>query len=403
MDTVIRLMKREAIFVVPPMRLLRLAAGRSCETGCGTGVAVCRSDYGLFMCMECVVARSEDIQNGSVRSDGRLAYGEGRYNVFKFIGIYMDKSGDRCGPTVTFEDDIRYSTADRDALAVIVRWHSHFSTEYRIVEKELSAKRNLKAVERNDKKRVKYLGFVAAVKEGLRAEFSEAQIDRILGTQLAEDLVAPYGSAPSKITKKITKRAIDELSNTFSAIKFIPTADEVPHGEFWKDCMNTVNTTWLQNDVVYFSLLRKDPLFAILHLCKPKIRGFLYKRANCSWMKLERFEMTFGIDVIEVLKAGLEKMDPGFPLEYEVLFEKWVVQLREYCSEAGLSTSVLSLRENVRRVISNIQLVSPTAMVDEIETARLVLDSVDSNVLRVARIRLQTVFSARFPGRSVGC
>jgi len=114
MASLLELMERRQIHCPSPMRILRLALGRRCESPtCQRRVHTVRPHFGLFMCADCLkqntttraVWKMSEVNHRDMLSSERTAFDSGAYGATKFWSApYKTLGGELCGPVVTIAD-----------------------------------------------------------------------------------------------------------------------------------------------------------------------------------------------------------------------------------------------------------------------------------------------------------
>jgi hypothetical protein len=114
-------LKLKTIYLPTPLRLLRLANGKTCETqSCSALVNHIRHGYGLFCCWGCLVDRTMAITTMKHRmlKNERVARSEYSRKAYVLQRPYTDTTGERAGPIVSAaekENEQRIDTLLKEA------------------------------------------------------------------------------------------------------------------------------------------------------------------------------------------------------------------------------------------------------------------------------------------------
>ncbi|KAI2510216.1 hypothetical protein MHU86_4248 [Fragilaria crotonensis] len=95
-----------SIHLPTPIRLLRLINGTRCESpGCSAAMTTVRPHFGLFLCWDCFLGVTTviDLKHEVIVNEKRIARFENRRNAHVLTSPFIDTSGERAGPIVSWD------------------------------------------------------------------------------------------------------------------------------------------------------------------------------------------------------------------------------------------------------------------------------------------------------------
>jgi len=268
------LMKRKAIHVPSPLRLLRLINGKRCECCQREKVNFIRNQgFGVFFCWDCVKASTAKLNTATQRVQRNPRYAEllghprvlmehfnGGRKYFCWSRQFVSCCGEICGPLVTY-DDIQTTASAKTAVDDIVSHAPPESAYEEFIEayENSTADASARQTERYEKKRIardatqqkrkeNALRMIGQIRELLDSSWRDYALDYTDSRSwrnwhgipcvrfkigVCNELLEPYVLSPSKAkTKSVVSSLAAKIDGRFRAIesflKFSFLSDAAP-------------------------------------------------------------------------------------------------------------------------------------------------------------------------------